>query len=103
MTEPATENRPRSDDRPRFKQELLADRVYWEQAEHVPRELVSEVYREPPDAPGGIERSTLIVGARGAGKTFLLDHTIDKYRGVALKFDLQKQLWSLTGQSRRGP
>jgi hypothetical protein len=78
------------------------DRAYWEQAENVPRELVPSVFVDPPDARGGISSTCLVIGARGAGKTFLLDHTAEMHNGCAVKIDLRRHLSSAHEQARRG-
>lgn len=67
--------------------------------EQIPDEKVADWFAPPPGVPERFARSTLVVGARGAGKTILLRYHKERHHGIAIRLPLggilspiQKQL-----------
>lgn len=71
--------------------------------EKVPDDVVSNIFRSPPDAPARFLRSSLIVGARGSGKTLLLRQQKATHKGICPYFSLSTEFASITKLTGQGP
>lgn len=65
---------------------------FWVDGEKIPEGSLSEVFKTPPDATLPFLRSSLVVGARGAGKTTLFRHLKESHTGIAIHIALTAQL-----------
>jgi len=63
---------------------------------------VRQVFRRPPGLPDRFSRSTLLVGARGSGKTLFLRHQKLAHRGTSAYFNLTAEFASITKQTGLG-
>jgi hypothetical protein len=83
----------------------MASVVTFPDGEKVPDDQVTTIFRPPPDIPEEFCRSTLIVGAKGAGKTLLLRYHRAKHteKGIAVQLWLNIELSPITRQVAHGP
>jgi hypothetical protein len=63
----------------------------WPDGEKIPYEQLDEVFQQPPDLPA-IHRSSLIIGAKGVGKTTLLRWLMKQHSGPVLWLALAPDL-----------
>jgi hypothetical protein len=63
---------------------------------------VPAIFRRPPRLPTEFDRSALIIGSRGAGKTTLFKGLRYNHSGISEIIDLSKVLFSLPKQTGRG-
>ena len=63
---------------------------------------VRQVFRRPPGLPDRFSRSTLLVGARGSGKTLFLRRQKLDHRGISAYFNLTAEFSSITKQTGLG-
>lgn len=75
---------------------LLTEGVLPAEADRVPTEQLEATHVAHPDAPTEFKRSALLVGVRGAGKTFLLRHRRHFIHHGALYINLRVELQSLS-------
>jgi hypothetical protein len=71
-------------------------------AERIPDSMISDIFRPPPSLPDRFNRSTLVVGTRGSGKTLLFRHLRAQHNGIALHIILSKEFAPITGQTGEG-
>ena len=80
-------------------------RLPWEETERIPRDLIPQLFRRPPEVigdPASVGLRGLVIGAQGAGKSMLLQQLEGTHRGIAILMDLRHQLSSLTSESGQG-
>lgn len=75
----------------------------YKDAERIPDSLIPSIFRIPPLIPERFERSALIIGARGSGKTLLFRHLLHKHDGIALHVTLSEDLSPIGHQTGEGP
>jgi len=79
----------------------------WVDGEKIPDDRVADVFCPPPGVSFPVNRSALITGSRGAGKTTLfryLKHVHERdSRGIAVHINLTDVFSSLTKQTGTGP
>jgi len=71
-------------------------------AEKYSDEAVLELFRLPPNLPEQFARSTLLIGARGSGKTLFLRYQKLQHRGISAYFNLTAEFSSITRQTGLG-
>ena len=71
-------------------------------AEKSSSKQIVENYRPPPELGPFLTRSTLLVGTRGAGKTFYLRHLRHSFDGFSIYADLRKILYPITSDTGAG-
>lgn len=76
--------------------------VYYD-AEWIPEDQFERIYRLPPSMPKSIDRSCLLVGARGAGKTAYLRYIQRRNPKCAVRLDCLETLASIARRTDRGP
>lgn len=74
----------------------LPEGVLPAEADRIPSEQLGDTHVPHPDAPMEFRRPTLLVGVRGAGKTFLLRHRRHCVQQGALYINLRVELQSLS-------
>ncbi|MFQ5852220.1 MAG: hypothetical protein ACE5JU_16755 [Candidatus Binatia bacterium] len=75
----------------------------WVEGEKIPDERVRQIFCPPPFVPTTFYRSSLIIGARGVGKTTLFRYLKETHRGLAVHISLATEFASLTKQTGFGP
>jgi len=75
----------------------------WVDGEKIPDDMLRDVFRPAPDIPTIFHRSSLIIGARGAGKTTLFRYLKAIHNGTATDISLATELASITKQTGMGP
>jgi hypothetical protein len=76
-------------------QSLRTEGVLPAEADRIPSDQLRDTHVPHPDAPLEFKRSALLVGVRGAGKTFLLRHRRHCVQHGALYINLRVELQSL--------
>lgn len=71
--------------------------------EKIPDERIREIFCPPPLVPTKFNRSSLIIGSKGAGKTTLFRYQKSIHSGIALHVSLATEFASLAKQSGLGP
>jgi len=71
-------------------------------AEKYSHKEVLELFRPPPSMPERFTRSTLLIGARGSGKTLFLRYQKLQHRGISAYFNLTAEFSSITRQTGFG-
>jgi len=81
----------------------LVQKNLWPDGEQIPDDYIRNIFRPPPGAPPAFHRSSLVIGARGAGKTTLFRyHKEEVHSGIALHINLVTVLDSITKETSQG-
>jgi hypothetical protein len=80
----------------------VSSKVYID-GEQIPDDRIREIFRRPPDLPSSFERSALIVGSRGAGKTTLFRFLKVSHEGTPIHLALAGELATFAQDAALGP
>jgi hypothetical protein len=71
--------------------------------EQIPDDRIREIFRWPPDLPRSFERSTLLIGSRGVGKSTFFRYLKVTHHGPAIHLALAADLASFGKDASLGP
>lgn len=72
-----------------------AEPGYFPDGEKIPEKDLTRIFRWPPELSAAPRRNTLVVGARGSGKTTLFRFLASKHHGLALQLNLMQEFQSI--------
>lgn len=82
---------------------------FWLDGEKIPDNYLEKIFRSPPNFPSPdnifqfFNRSALVIGGRGTGKTTLFRYLKNRHVGIALHIFLPTEFESVTKQTGYGP
>jgi hypothetical protein len=82
---------------------LTATGRIWLDGHHVPPPQVGEIFRTPPGFSGRANRSAIVIGSHGAGKTLLLRNSAHQHEGIAVSISLAAEFGPLQKTRNLGP
>jgi hypothetical protein len=80
----------------------MKDDVYLD-GEHIPDDKIRAIFQWPPDVPRSFDRSSLLIGSRGVGKSTLFRYLKVTHHGVAIHSALAADLASFGKEAALGP
>lgn len=72
-----------------------AEPDYFPDGEKIPEKDLARIFRWPPEMRAAPKRNTLVVGARGSGKTTLFRYLASQHSGLAIHLNLMQEFQSI--------